>query len=526
LLVLLLPLLGGSACYAQGRFSQATPISGSQFFAALKEVSLDLRSDPSLTKFIPLAEQQNEIIKALAGYGISVRPNMQVTLVVTAIHHDPVIESKDVGTGQVADSTVVHGIYIVTEFFLKTAALRNGKLHPVMAAPALTSSGSDQAEDSGIRKFLVGDQTLQDIRNRFVRIFGECLHKITTDTDPQETPWFVDSWTDKAKAAADADYVTLMRPGTPVDKNPFEGLSSAPLLMLDPRFNGLQDYCKADPGWKDAWTRVFQRLGWTGSQPPRVALTHTFSCVYAFGLAAPRYFALSDLIYLLQSDLVFELNGKPVRAWGEIYLTHHEKLALEDTMKERLGDFIPRNIQDFLTDLVLGNGPDARAIPSGTQSSSGGTVPNTARGLASTSPAPAAAPPAAAPPAAAPGPAPRRAEPVDDPIGQGGFITPPAPPVQICISVDFVPAWENPSAGPEMEAFRGLIGDYLLAEGKGGQQYRIKSNAYGTFESARRAASPKTPLAKFLVDAVPAGQRCPATDHLYNVQHRPTAPPR
>ncbi len=57
LLVLWLPLLGGSACYAQGRFSQATPISGSQFFAALKAVSLDLRSDPSLTKFIPLAEQ-------------------------------------------------------------------------------------------------------------------------------------------------------------------------------------------------------------------------------------------------------------------------------------------------------------------------------------------------------------------------------------------------------------------------------------------------------------------------------------
>jgi len=46
----------------------------------LKEVSLDLRSDSSLAKFIPLAEQQSEIIKALAGYGIAVRPNMQVTL--------------------------------------------------------------------------------------------------------------------------------------------------------------------------------------------------------------------------------------------------------------------------------------------------------------------------------------------------------------------------------------------------------------------------------------------------------------
>ena len=335
LLVLWLPVLGGSACYAQSRFSQATPISGSQFFSALKEVSLDLRSDPSLAKFIPLAEQQNEIVKALATYGISVRPNMQVTLMVTVTHHEPTIESKSVTTGRVEESRVVNGIYILTEFFLKTAALRNGKLHPVMAAPALAWSGSEQAEDSGFRKLVMGDETRQDIRNRFVRIFGECLQKVTRDTAPQETPWFVDSWTEKAKAAADADYVKLMSPGTPVDKNPLAELSSAPKITLDPRFN--EDSCKADPGWKNSWTRVFERLGWTGSQPPRLALTHFFSCTYAYGLAAPRYFALSDVIYLLQSDLVFELNGRPVRIWGEIYATHHQRLALslDDPIQDR-----------------------------------------------------------------------------------------------------------------------------------------------------------------------------------------------
>ncbi len=174
-----------------------------------------------------------------------------------------------------------------------------------------------------------------------------------------------------------------MSPGTPVDKNPFEGLSSAPQITLDPRFNASDDDCKAYPGWNDAWTRVFQRLGWTGSAPPRVALTHIFSCVRGLGLItdlgngssqAEHYFALSDLIYLLQSDLVFELNGKPVRAWGSIYLTHHETLALENTVNEQLGEFIPRNIQDFLTDVALGNGPDTRPIPSGTQSSSGGAA--------------------------------------------------------------------------------------------------------------------------------------------------------
>ena len=136
--------------------------------------------------------------------------------------------------------------------------------------------------------------------------------------------------------------------------------------------------------------------------------------------------------------------------------------------------------------------------------------------------------PAAPNPAPPPSPAPRPAAPVDDdPIGQGGFITPPTVTVmQICVSADFAPSWENPS-GPEMKDFRGLIGDYVLADGKSGQQYRIKSNAFDTFESARRAAPASTPLPKSLVDAVPAGQRCPATDHVYNVQRKPpSAPPK
>ena len=135
-------------------------------------------------------------------------------------------------------------------------------------------------------------------------------------------------------------------------------------------------------------------------------------------------------------------------------------------------------------------------------------------------------PPAKPTPALPPSPAPRPVAPADDdPIGQGGFITPPTVTVmQICVSADFAASWENPS-GPEMEAFRGLIGDYVLADGKSGQQYRIKSNAYATFESARRAASAYTPLPKFLVDAVPAGQRCPATDHVYNVQRKPPPAP-
>jgi hypothetical protein len=123
-----------------------------------------------------------------------------------------------------------------------------------------------------------------------------------------------------------------------------------------------------------------------------------------------------------------------------------------------------------------------------------------------------------APPASTPAPA------ADDPIGEGGFITPPAPPMQICVSVDFVPAWENPSADPEMEAFRLLVAHYGLDRGKAGDKFRVRSNAFANFERARRAASPSTPLPGSLVDALRAGQRCPESDHLYDL-HRPAAAP-
>lgn len=136
---------------------------------------------------------------------------------------------------------------------------------------------------------------------------------------------------------------------------------------------------------------------------------------------------------------------------------------------------------------------------------------------------PSAAPNSAPPPRSSPRPA---TPPDDDPFGAGGFITPPTVAVmQICVSADFAPAWENPSSGPEMEAFRNLVGKYVVDNGKSGEQYRIKDSAYGAFENARQGASPYTPLPKLLVDAVPAGQHCKATDRVYNVQRKPPAAP-
>lgn len=131
-----------------------------------------------------------------------------------------------------------------------------------------------------------------------------------------------------------------------------------------------------------------------------------------------------------------------------------------------------------------------------------------------------------APPPAAPAPTARPAVTDDDPIGPGGFITPPTPTtVQLCVPAELVPSWENPSSGPEMEVFRQFVAHYVVDQGKVGQGFRIKSNAFDSFERARRAASPYTPLPNVLVDAVRAEQRCPATDHVYDLQRKaPTAP--
>jgi hypothetical protein len=180
---------------------------------------------------------------------------------------------------------------------------------------------------------------------------------------PAEPPWIVDSWTEKAKAAVDAEFARIMSPGTVVDKTPIEGLAGAPEIELDPHFD--HDDCKADPAWRSRWAGVFQRLHWTDPpQPPALSLKHYFSCAYAYG-APPQYFILSDDIFLREANLVFPLNGKLVRKWVSLVTAHHEQFALEDGLAERLADFLPRNIQDFLTDLVLGKSSDVPPIPSG-----------------------------------------------------------------------------------------------------------------------------------------------------------------
>jgi hypothetical protein len=376
-------LPGVAPLYAQNKYSQAVSIDDGEFLGAVKEVALDLHSDDSLGQYIPLATQRNEIVRALAGYGITVRPNAPVTLAVTVTSHLPVIEFRDANTNAVEDKSVVHGIYINARFFMRAAALRNGKLHLVWAAPETCFSGNTLAEDNSMRKLLLGDSTLQDNQKMFVSVVGDCLNALAPQPPPEPTslqglralaaeqqgpppaepPWVVSSWTEKAKTAVDAEFVRIMSPGAPVDKTPIEGLSDAPEIELDPHFE--HDDCKADAAWRSRWTSVFQRMHWTDAQqPPTLSLKHSFSCVYAYG-APPRYFALSDSIFLKEANVVFQLNGRVVRKWTSLVTAHHEQLALEDGLANLLDNFLPQNIRDFqyrLTDLRLGDSADVPPV--------------------------------------------------------------------------------------------------------------------------------------------------------------------
>lgn len=379
-LIFCLWLLCASCVCGQTRYSQAALIDDSGFLAAVREVSLDLQSDHSLAQYVSLDSQRNEIVRALDGYGIAVRPNAPVALMVSVTDHRPVVEYRDAKTQALDETITVHGIFISLRFFVKAAALRNGKLHPVWVAAETSFAGSSLAEDNALRKALLGDTTREDNQKMFVSVLTDCLKALVPAPPPEptslqglraaatrqlgppppEVPWAVTSWTAQAKAAVDADFTRIMSPGTPIDKTPLEGITEAPELDLQPHFD--HDDCKADPTWHSRWTTVFQRLHWTDpQQPPAISLKHVFDCTYAYG-APPRYFTLSDTIFLKESNVVFPLNGRLVRKWVSLMTTHNEQYALENDFVNHLNDFLPRNIQDFLADLVLGNSADVPPV--------------------------------------------------------------------------------------------------------------------------------------------------------------------
>src|SRR5438552_3946646 len=126
----------------------------------------------------------------------------------------------------------------------------------------------------------------------------------------------------------------------------------------------------------------------------------------------------------------------------------------------------------------------------------------------------------------------------DDPIGAGGFIRRPQPAspssnqttqtsrnfqVRVCVPPDLLTneSWRYPYPGSEMDVFRNLLRDFILAHGDPRVQYRIKDQAFEIFRRARRASAPYTPDPRDLLDEVSAQQACPPTNYTNTLEVGP-----
>jgi hypothetical protein len=338
-------------------FSQSRYMSQGQFLKAVKEVSLTFEAAPSLEKYISAAEQRSTIESELAKYGITVRPNAPVSLLATVIHKVSVYTKT---YGQSASSGgeeyPIHGLTFGMKFFVRAAAMRNGKFHLVAAAPAYCNTFGTVTEGTDFQKAVHGDTTLKEIREEFRNDVVVCLQGIASNMRPEAKPWSVMSWPEKDKASADAEFTKVMGGQAAMDKRQLDGLETAPELFLEPTRNG--DFCTApDPSWRDLWTKAFQRVGLTDTRgEPTLLLSHEYDCYFTYGFTAHHYFRVFDIISLVERNLVFELNGEVVRKAGELLSAHHHTYMLEKDMESPTQNYFPRGITDFLVDLAFGNG--------------------------------------------------------------------------------------------------------------------------------------------------------------------------
>jgi len=124
------------ALAAGNTYSEAPVITKSQFLHELKEVAVTFAFDPWLAKYISEAEQQAYVTKALARYNIAVRSNAPVSLLVTLDHVPTTIRETTTFFRRPDQITIYqdHNFYYSMGFFVRAAALRDGKLHPVQQA--------------------------------------------------------------------------------------------------------------------------------------------------------------------------------------------------------------------------------------------------------------------------------------------------------------------------------------------------------------------------------------------------------
>ncbi len=87
--------------------------------------------------------------------------------------------------------------------------------------------------------------------------------------------------------------------------------------------------------------------------------------------------------------------------------------------------------------------------------------------------------------------------------------------VVVCVPQDLVTkeSWTYPYPGIDIDVFKRLLADYILAHGDPRVQYRIKADAFETFKQARRASAPYTPDPRNLLEEVGSEQACPPANY-------------
>jgi len=402
-------------------FSQAPYITPSQFLSQVKEVSVTYAVAPSFTKYMSAAEQQRYVASALAQYGIAVRPNAPVTLLVTLDYHPSTIRETTTytrGPDSVEDYHS-HHFFLSLKFFVRAAAWRGGKFHLVAAAPASQSYFFAVNEGSEANKMVFGNKTIPQIKSMFTKYLAEGLKDIASNTEVDDTPWPVSSWSAKQKAAADAEFAKVMSSHSALDKRQIEGIDSVQ-LELDPDVK--DKACEVDPSWRKFWNVELRRLGWVSTQGEApVMLQHQFWCmekqVVEFG--GPKYVMISDIAYLWERNVVFELNGGLVRKWVLLFSLHRMATPLYKELSATMQGYIPRSIMEFSTDLTLDN----QNVPVGAvPSDRGQTIPGDRDRKSPVQPAPG---PGKSSETVRPAPVPPPAEGFGDLIGPGGFVRPP-----------------------------------------------------------------------------------------------------
>jgi hypothetical protein len=358
------PLVGGAS------FSQAVYITQAEFLKQLKEVSLFLDASPRLAKFMPPAQQRDYVTKALAAHGIAVRAGAPVALVAAFDELDGEgTTTKTYTDGRSETETfLIHDVFVTLDFYVRAVVMRNGQAHLVTVAPAHSSQGEQYVEDSDLRKLLLGNPTVGDVKDLVGWLLDDSLDRLSTNDAIDPTPWYANGWTAAQRSAADAEFLRMMDSGQRPDPIPTIGIDTMPQVELyQPATDDPDEACPAPATWRADWASELQRTGWTKTSPqPALALRHSFSCrhmpVFRFPLG---YVRLTDEVSLRESNAVFVLNGRVFRKPATLLSSHHEATDKGDDMAAAVQAFIRPSLDRFSTlvrtpDLYV---PDVPAAP-------------------------------------------------------------------------------------------------------------------------------------------------------------------